>query len=109
MFFFILNCLFWIILLYFIFRITYKLVQKHYLQNQKLEDTYLIIATKNSEKTIESLVRSVLYTDTFRTENIILVDLNSTDDTNEILRKINEKSEQIKIMNWKEVEKFLNK
>ena len=58
---------------------------------------------------LESLVRSVLYTDTFRTENIILVDLNSTDDTNEILRKINEKSEQIKIMNWKEVEKFLNK
>ena len=107
MFFFIWNCLFWVLALYILFLIGYHFAQKRLLQRQKLEDTYLIIATKNSERTIENLLTSIFYTEIFSKQNIILVDRDSTDDTKKILEKMNYHHEQVKIMTWNELDHLL--
>lgn len=75
----------------------YKSKTKWYLYNN---------SGKNQEDKIEGLLRSVLFKITYGTEeyikNIIVVDLNSKDDTKKIIERMSEDNENIKVTSWKE-------
>lgn len=77
-----------------------------YIYKSKTNGTYIIIAVKNQEDKIEGLLRSVLFKITYGTEeyikNIIVVDLNSKDDTKKIIERMSEDNENIKVTSWKE-------
>ena len=77
------------------------------------EGIYLILAVKNQEGKIEGFLRSILFRFIYGKEenidNIIVTDLDSTDDTLEILNKIKKDYEIIEVLNWKECKEVIEK
>lgn len=77
----------------------------------RTEGIYFIIATKNQENHIECFIRNLMFKIIYGKEdmikNIIVVDLNSTDNTEEILEKMQEEYEQITILNLKDCKELL--
>ena len=103
---FILNTIFWTLALYGLFEIIKNIIYISTYTKFKSDGIYLIIAVKNQEDKIEGLLRSVLFKITYGTEeyikNIIVVYLNSKDDTKKIIEKMSEDNENIKVTSWKE-------
>ena len=103
---FILNTIFWTLALYGLFEIIKNIIYISTYTKFKSDGIYLIIAVKNQEDKIEGLLRSVLFKITYGTEeyikNIIVVDLNSKDDTKKIIERMSEDNENIKVTSWKE-------
>ena len=70
------------------------------------EGIYFIVAVKNQEEKIEGILRSILFRIIYGKEefikNIIAVDLESNDKTEEIIKKLSDDYNSIKIMDWKE-------
>ena len=74
--------------------------------NLKSNGIYIIVAVKNQANQIEGFIRTTLFRIIYGKEenikNIIAVDLNSTDETKQILEKLSNEYENIKVANWKE-------
>ena len=70
------------------------------------EGIYFIVAVKNQEEKIEGILRSILFRIIYGKEefikNIIAVDSESNDKTEEIIKKLSDDYNSIKIMDWKE-------
>ena len=75
------------------------------------EGLYVIIAAKNQENTIEALIRNMMFKMIYGKEenikNLILVDLNSSDQTKDILEKLQSDYDCIKVMNWKDCKELV--
>ena len=103
---FIFNVIIWVLALYGLIEIIKTIIYTYTYTNLKPNGTYIIIAVKNQEDKIEGLLRSVLFKITYGTEeyikNIIVVDLNSKDDTKKIIERMSEDNENIKVTSWKE-------
>lgn len=76
------------------------------------EGTYLIIATKNQENYIESLLRTIMFKIIYGKEenlkNILVVDLNSTDNTNRIVKNIAKENDHLSCLSWKECKEIID-
>ena len=74
--------------------------------------TYLLVVAKNQEDYIESLLRTILFKIIYGKEdnlkNIMVVDLNSTDKTKEIIKKMSKDSEYLKSISWKECKDIID-
>lgn len=74
--------------------------------NLKSDGIYLIVAVKNQENKIEFFMRSLLFRILYGNEdylsNIIVTDLESTDNTRLILNHLEKDYDCIKVVNWKE-------
>lgn len=74
--------------------------------NLKSDGIYLIVAVKNQENKIEFFMRSLLFRILYGNEdylsNIIVTDLESTDNTRLILNHLEKDYDCIKAVNWKE-------
>ena len=103
---FIFNVIIWVLAWYGLIEIIKTIIYTYTYTNLKPNGTYIIIAVKNQEDKIEGLLRSVLFKITYGTEeyikNIIVVDLNSKDDTKKIIERMSEDNENIKVTSWKE-------
>ena len=79
--------------------------------NLENEGIYLIIACKNQENNIEAYMRSVFFRLIYGKEecikNILVADLNSDDDTVEILKKLQKEYKCMKIINWKKCKEII--
>ncbi|MCI9063102.1 MAG: glycosyltransferase [Clostridia bacterium] len=110
---FILNALFWTFALYGLFEIIRNIMYKYIYTESNKNNTYLIIAVKNGEDYIEGSIRNDLSKIFLDNKNpireIMVVDLNSNDSTNEILSKMKEKNKNIKIINWNECKDIIDK
>ena len=66
---------------------------------------YFIIAVKNQEDKIECFLRNIIFRIVYGKEeikNILIVDLNSKDNTKKIVENLSKEYEQINLLSWKE-------
>ena len=79
---------------------------------KRADGIYVIIAAKNQERRIEGFIRSVLFRIIYGKEenikDVIVVDLNSSDETKDILEKLSNDYDEIKIANWRECKELID-
>lgn len=76
---------------------------------QKVEENVkLIMTVKNVEDGIENYIRELKFSKNFY-NNLVVIDLDSTDDTLDILRELEKENINMKILNKKEGKEYLNK
>ena len=109
---YIINIIFWTLAFYGLFEIIKNIIYMITYTNLKSEGIYLILAVKNQEENIEGLLRSTLFRIIYGKDenfkNVIVTDLKSSDNTKEILKKISEENEFIKLMNWKDCKEVID-
>ena len=80
--------------------------------NLKSDGIYIIIATKNQANKIEGFLRTILFRIMYGKEecvkDVIVTDLNSTDETMKILTKLSKEYNYIKVTNWKECKEVID-
>lgn len=109
---FILNCILWTLALYGLWDIL-KII-KNTFSNRRIESNgiFVIVAVKNQEHQIEGFLRSVIFRILYGKEeylkNIIITDLNSIDNTREILEKISSDYDEIKMIDWEDCKRQLD-
>jgi len=73
----------------------------------------MILALKNQEEKAEGIIRSFLFRYIYgkdeMLDNIIIADLNSVDDTKEVLKKLKTDYEQIEVCDWEECKGIIDK
>ncbi len=73
---------------------------------------YIIIATKNQEKVVDSALRSILFKIMYGKEEIIkkviLTDLDSRDDTLKKLKKIKRENKEVEVSNWRDCKEIFD-
>ena len=103
---FILQTIFWTLAIYGLLEIIKNIIYISTYTNFKSNGIYLIIAVKNQEERIEGFLRSSLFKLLYGREeelkNVIVADLESTDDTKEIVKKLADEYECLKVLSWKE-------
>ena len=109
---FIVNGVFWVLALYGLFEIIKNIIYVCTYTNLKSDGIYIIIATKNQENKIEGFMRTMLFRIMYGKEecvkDVIVTDLNSTDDTMKILNKLSKDYDNIKVTNWKECKEVID-
>lgn len=109
---FIINAVIWILALYGLFEIIKTIIYICSYTKLRSDGIYIIIAVKNQEKQIEGFMRSILFRLLYGKEeyikDIIVSDLDSKDNTLQILNKLQKDYDCIKVSNWKECEDLIN-
>ena len=109
---FIFKTIFWTLAFYGLFEITKNIIYIFTYTKLRSDGIYLIIAAKNQEHKIECVLRSILFKILYGKEdyfkNIIFSDLESTDNTEEIVKKLSEEYECLKVISWKECKDIID-
>lgn len=109
---FIINTIFWTFTLYGIFEFIKNIIYLTTYTNMKANGTYVIIAVKNQEEKIEGFLRSILFKILYGREdylkNIIVADMESSDNTKEIAKKMAKDYDLIKVTSWKECKDIMD-
>ena len=109
---FVLNTIFWTLAIYGLFEIIKNIIYINKDTKFRSEGIYVIIAVKNQEEKIEGFLRSILFKILYGREeylkNIIVADLNSSDNTKEIAKKLSKHYEILKVTNWKECKNIID-
>ncbi len=109
---YILNGALWVLALYGLFEIIKTIIYTYTYTNLRADGIYVIIAAKNQERRIEGFIRSVLFRIIYGKEenikDVIVVDLNSSDETKDILEKLSNDYDEIKIANWRECKELID-
>ena len=108
---FILNTILWTLALYGLFEIIKTIINIYTYTNLKSDGIYVIIAVKNQENKIEGFLRSFIFRLIYGKEeyikNIIVTDLDSKDETINILNRLEKEYECIKVTNWRECKEVI--
>ena len=109
---FIFHTIFWTLALYGLFEIIKNIIYLYTYTNLKSNGIYVIIAIKNQEDKIEGFLRSILFKILYGREeylkNIIVADLESTDNSKEIAKKMSEEYEILKVTSWRECKDIMD-
>ena len=109
---FVLNTIFWTLALYGLFEIIKNIIYITTYTKMKADGIYVIIAIKNQEDKIEGFLRSILFKILYGREeylkNIIVADLESTDNSKEITKKLSEEYEILKVTSWRECKEIMD-
>lgn len=109
---FILNTIFWTLALYGFFEVIKNIIYIGQYTKFKADGIYVIIAVKNQEEKIEGFLKSILFKILYGREeylkNIIVADIQSTDNTKEIAKKLEEDYEILKVTSWKECKELID-
>ena len=109
---FIIKTVFWTLAFYGFFELVKNILYISTYTKFKADGTYLIIAVKNQEEKIEGFLRSILFKILYGKEeivkNVIVADLKSEDKTKEIAKKIEEDTQMIKVISWKECKDIID-
>ena len=108
---FILNTILWTLALYGLFEIIKTIINIYTYTNLKSDGIYVIIAVKNQEQKIEGFMRSFIFRVIYGKEdlikNIIVTDLDSKDETINILNRLEKDYECVKVTNWRECKEVI--
>lgn len=111
MFEFIFNIIFWTFAIYGFIELIKNIINIYTYTRMRAQGIYVIIAVKNEENRIEGFLRSLLFKIIYGKEEyikeIIVTDLDSTDDTCKIIDKLKEEYECIRIASWKECKEMM--
>ena len=109
---FLLNAVLWTLALYGLFEIIKTIIYMCTYTNMKADGIYLIIAVKNQEDKIEYFLRSSLFKLLYGREdyvkNIIVTDLDSEDNTKEIVKKLSKDYDCVKALGWRECKEVID-
>lgn len=109
---FIIDAIIWTLALYGLFEIIKTIIYICSYTRLKSDGIYVIVAVKNQEKQIEGFMRGILFRLLYGKEEyikeIIVSDLDSKDNTLQILNKLEKDYDCIKVSNWKECEELIN-
>lgn len=109
---FIINAIIWTLALYGVFEIIKTIIYICSYTRLKSDGIYVIVAVKNQEKQIEGFMRGIMFRLLYGKEEyikeIIVSDLDSKDNTLQILNKLQKDYDCIKVSNWKECEELIN-
>lgn len=109
---YIIMAIVWTLALYGLFEIIKQVISIYTYTKLKAEGIYLIVAVKNQENKIEGFLRSLFFKYIYHNDeyikNIVITDLDSTDQTKEIIYKMQNDYEYIKVNNWKECRELLD-
>ena len=107
---FVINCILWICALYGIMEIIKNIVYIHSCNNIKTDGIHMKVDVKNQEDKIEGFLRTLnfrfLYGKEDYVENILVLDLNSSDNTKHIIENFSLDYPSIKVLNWNEFEEL---
>ena len=102
----IITIIIWTLALYGLFELVRSIINIFICTKLHTDGIYVIVATKNQENYIEGFLRNLMFKLIYGKEemikNIIVVDLNSTDKTKDIVEKLQNEYNEIKILNFKE-------
>lgn len=109
---FVLNTIFWTLAIYGLFDIIKNIIYISTYTKFQSDGIYVIIAVKNQEEKLEGFMRSILFKILYGREeylkNIIVADLNSTDKTKEIAKKLSRDYEILKVTSWKDCKTIID-
>jgi hypothetical protein len=109
---FVLNAVLWTLALYGLFEIIKTFIYICTYTNMKADGIYVIIAVKNQEDKIEGFLRSSLFKILYGKEEylkeIIVADLESQDNTKEIVKKLSDDYECMKVLSWRECKELVD-
>ncbi len=109
---FILNGVVWVLAIYGLIELIKTIIYTYTYTNLKPNGIYIIVAVKNQANKIEGFIRTTLFRMIYGKEenikNVIMVDLNSEDETKQILEKLSYDYENVKIANWKECKELFD-
>ena len=109
---FCVSTILWTLALYGLFEIIKNIIYMCTYTNMKADGIYLIIAVKNQEDRIEGFLRSSLFKLLYGREeilkDIIVADLDSSDRTREIVKKLSSDYECVKLTTWKECKDIMD-
>ena len=109
---FVSHTIFWTLALYGLFEIIKNIIYITTYTKFKSDGIHFIIAVKNQEEEIEGFIRStmfkVLYGKEDYLKNIIVADLESTDKTKTIAKKLEKEYDCLKVTNWKECKDIID-
>ena len=109
---FITNTIFWTLAIYGLFEIIKNIIYISTYTKFKSDGIYVIIAVKNQEEKIEGFLRSILFKILYGREeylkNIIVADLNSSDNTKDIARKLSKDYDILKVTSWKDCKEIMD-
>ena len=105
------TVLIWTLAFYGLFEIVRSIINICICTKLHTDGIYLIVATKNQENCIEGFLRNLMFKLIYGKEeiikNILVVDLNSTDKTKDIIEKLQNDYSEIKILNFKECKELI--
>ena len=104
------SIIIWTLALYGLFEIVKNIIYICTYTKLNSKGMYFIITVKNQEENVECFLRNILFRIIYGKEeinNIIVVDLNSKDNTKKIVENLSNEYEQIKILNWKECRELM--
>lgn len=109
---YVIKAIVWTLAFYGLFEIIKTIIYISIHTNLKSDGIYMIIGVKNQEKNIEGILRSIMFKILYGKENdikdIVVINLNSTDNTGEIIKRLEGEYECIKVTNWKECKEILD-
>mgnify|MGYP003290939772 FL=1 len=109
---FVFSTIFWTLAIYGLFEIIKNIIYIGTFTKFKSDGIYVIIAVKNQEEKIEGFLRSIIFKILYGREdylkNIIVADLESTDNTKDISRKLSKDYEVLKVTSWKECKEIID-
>ena len=109
---FLIKTIFWTLAIYGLYEIIKNIIYINSYAKFKSDVIYLIIGVKNQEKIIEGFLRAILFKILYGREeyfkSIIVADLESTDNTKEISKKLSKEYECLKVLSWKEVRELMD-
>ena len=83
-------------------------ITRNYTYQKVEKNVKLIMTVKNVENGIENYIRELKFSKNFY-NNLVVIDLESTDDTLEILRELEKENINMKILTKSEGKEYLNK
>lgn len=108
---FVINTILWTLALYGLFEIIKDIIYICTYTKLKSDGIYMIIAVKNQEKKIEGFMRSILFRLLYGKEegikDIIVADLDSKDQTKQILYKMQKDYDILKVIDWRECKRII--
>lgn len=100
----------WTLALYGLFEVIKNIIYICTYTKLSSNGMYIIIAVKNQEEKIECFFRNLLFRIIYGKEeinNILVVDLNSSDNTKKIIENLCKEYEQINLLKWKECKELI--
>lgn len=109
---FIVNGIFWVLAIYGLIELIKQIVYICTYTNLKSDGIYVIIAAKNQENRIEGFLRTLMFRLIYGKEecvkDVIVTDLDSTDDTMKIITRLSKDYDCIKVANWRECKEVID-
>lgn len=104
------SVIIWTLAIYGLFEIIKNIIYICTYTNLRSNGIYLLVAVKNQEENIECFLRNLLFRIIYGKEelkNILVVDLNSKDNTKKIVENLEKEYEQINLINWKDCKELM--